>query len=324
MGEYVTWNTQEANLQKQPQVYNEFIYDTVTNGGCLAKFDEVAQLIIQINNDVADITQKYVQLQGMYNSFTDYNAVMYDNATKLSGNFAEIQQAYQLIINEMNTQIATMQQTDSTLMTDLNAIQQGLGNGAVDATAPTTEAGFMPSDPYASYVNPTAGYTDPTTGYTDPTAGYVDPTAGYVDPNSIFPQTTPTVVPSGPTIGGFTMPSGNELETVYKIIAAEGGNISPNEAVNIASTMINRARTGGWYGGNDIYKIATAKHQYVVYETGKYKSASLSPESRAAVDQLFASCAMGGNTAHGYSSFRSHGSTGYKGTVLEPGGNRYA
>ena len=154
--------------------------------------------------------------------------------------------------------------------------------------------------------------------YTDPNAAYNAP-VGYYNPFE-----APAAVPSGATAGGFVMPAGDQLETVYKIIAAEGGNISPNEAVNIASTMINRARSGGWYGGNDIYKIATAKHQYVVYETGKYKSASLSPESRAAVDQLFASAAMGGATAHGYSSFRSHGSTGYKGTVLEPGGNRYA
>lgn len=316
MGEYVAWNSNEANLPKQPTVFNDFIYDTQTDGGCLNKLDEVSKIIGQINNDVADITQKYVQLQGLYNTFTDYNAVMYDNATKLSGNFAEIQQAYQMIINEMNNQIAFMQQTDSSLMSDLDVIQQNLSNGGVDdatlaaqvaaATGVTgaTEAAFMPSAAVPEYTDPNAAYNAP---------------VGYYNPFE-----APAAVPSGATAGGFVMPAGDQLETVYKIIAAEGGNISPNEAVNIASTMINRARSGGWYGGNDIYKIATAKHQYVVYETGKYKSASLSPESRAAVDQLFASAAMGGATAHGYSSFRSHGSTGYKGTVLEPGGNRYA
>ena len=127
---------------------------------------------------------------------------------------------------------------------------------------------------------------------------------------------------SGNTVGGgFVMPVGMEKETVYKIIAAEGGNISPGEAVNIASTMINRARAGNWGGGNDIYKLATARDQYVVYQNGTYQTAALTPESRAAVDQLFASASAGGATAHQYQSFRSK--TSSSGTQLVSGGNKY-
>jgi hypothetical protein len=122
---------------------------------------------------------------------------------------------------------------------------------------------------------------------------------------------------------GFVPASGDQLETVYKIIAAEGGSTNPAEAVNIAATMINRARKGGYGGGNNIYGIATAPDQYVVYQNGNYASASLSPESRAAVEQLFASCAQGGPTPHNYTNFRSNGSEKYGGTILEPGGNRY-
>jgi hypothetical protein len=75
--------------------------------------------------------------------------------------------------------------------------------------------------------------------------------------------------------------------------------------------------------GNNIYGIATAPDQYVVYQNGNYASASLSPESRAAVEQLFASCSQGGPTPHNYTNFRSNGSEKYGGTILEPGGNRY-
>lgn len=137
-------------------------------------------------------------------------------------------------------------------------------------------------------------------------------------PAQSMPQVTP-----GLTAGGFVMPTGAELDTVYRIIAAEGGSRNPAEAVNIASTMINRARSGRWGGGNDIYKLATAKNQYVVYQNGRYKTAMLTPESMAAVNQLFTTAAAGGPTAHNYQSFRSNGSKSYGGTILSPGGNRY-
>ena len=47
----------------------------------------------------------------------------------------------------------------------------------------------------------------------------------------------------------------------------------------------------------------------------------LTPESKAAVDQLFASAANGGETAHAFQSFRSKGSP--NGIQLVPGGNKY-
>ena len=130
---------------------------------------------------------------------------------------------------------------------------------------------------------------------------------------------------SGVNDGGFIMPTAEQREVVYKIIAAEGGNRSPQEAMNIASTMINRARAGNWTGGNDIYKLATAKDQYVVYQNGDAASAVLNADSRAAVDNLFAIASMGGSTTHNYQSFRSYGSTSYGGTILDPEhkGNRY-
>ena len=124
------------------------------------------------------------------------------------------------------------------------------------------------------------------------------------------------------TAGGFIMPTASEKETIYKIVAAEGGNIAPEEATNILSTMINRAKTGNW-GGNNLLTIATRPQQYVVYETGAYKSAALNPISRAACDNLLASTSVGGPTSHVYQSFRSAGSTSYSNNQLVPGGNRY-
>ena len=304
--EVVTWNSGEANTPKTATTFNDFTYDTTTNGGCLTAFNEVNSIINSICGDVQDIAQKYQMLQALYNTFTGYNDLMNTNTASLCNSFNEIQQAYQMIVNSMNTQVEALQQNDETLMTDLEAINQQLTGategGAVDDQALAAQQAAAEQQAAAQ-----AALAAQQTATTQ--AGFM-PSAG-----------TDTGVG---TAGGFVMPTGQNLETVYKIIAAEGGNISPNEAMNIASTMINRARTGGWSGGNDIYKIATAKNQYVVYQNGNYASASLSPESRAAVDTLFATAAAGGGTVHPYSSFRSNGSTSYGGTILEPGGNRYA
>ena len=140
---------------------------------------------------------------------------------------------------------------------------------------------------------------------------------------SNYNNTTPTNFAEGTlTAGGFVMPTAAQKEVIYSIVAAEGGSNNPQEARNIMSTMINRAKTGRW-AGNDLYKIATAPNQYVVYQTGKSANASLSPESRAAVDNLLATTSMGGATDHIYQSFRSNGSTSYSNTILTPGGNRY-
>lgn len=127
----------------------------------------------------------------------------------------------------------------------------------------------------------------------------------------------------GLTAGGFVMPNQQQLDTIYRIIAAEGGSNNPQEALNIASTMINRARGGNWPGGHDLFSVATARDQYVVFQNGSYKSSMLSPESTAAVNSLLLSTASGGPTSHIYSSFRSNGSSKYGGTILVAGGNRY-
>ena len=308
----MNWEVNEQNYPKAATQFMDFGYSLNPNDGAYAVINEANALIDTICEDVNQIAQNYVRVQNMYPKFTSFADVLAANTQSLNNNFIAIKAEFQKLLTILSTMAQESQAQDTQYMTQLQDINQGLAaldtmdpTGAMAAAGAGVAAGAVTPDMSIQYIAAqAAGYTP---GVDATQAGFIG--GGYA---------------GGTATGGFVMPTGQNLETVYKIIAAEGGNISPNEAVNIASTMINRARSGGWYGGNDIYKIATAKHQYVVYETGKYKSASLSPESRAAVDQLFASCAMGGNTAHGYSSFRSHGSTGYKGTVLEPGGNRYA
>lgn len=325
MTSVATFNSGEANAPKQATVYNDFTYDTITNGGVLEKLNEVGSIITDIYNDVIDIASKYQQLQALYGMFTNFNEAMNVNTAALSNNFSEIQTAYNQIISVMNEQIAVLQQQDTTLMEDLDAINQQLAQGA-EVTDPTMDASAQAQAARAAQEQAAAQAAQ------DQAAAEAAQQAQAAQAALAAQQAATVATPEAGfmtsagvgTAGGFVMPTGQNLETVYKIIAAEGGNISPNEAMNIASTMINRARTGGWSGGNDIYKIATAKNQYVVYQNGNYASASLSPASRAAVDQLFASAAAGGGTVHPYSSFRSNGSTSYGGTILEPGGNRYA
>ena len=318
----IYWDGTEQNLPKAAKTFTTYGYELNQNDGAYALLAEANNLINTVCDDINNIANNYVTLQGMYMAFTGFNDAMVANTQALNNNFAAIKTEFQNLLTQLNTMVQQGEQQDAATMAGLADINQGLGalDAGVDAgyTSPVANQTLQDmASQYQSYIpdsNAEAQQAALAAQQAAIAAQQAQYEAGFI----------PSTVPSGATAGGFVMPAGDQLETVYKIIAAEGGNISPNEACNIASTMINRARSGGWYGGNDIYKIATAKHQYVVYETGKYKSASLSPESRAAVDQLFASAAMGGATAHNYSSFRSHGSTGYKGTVLEPGGNRYA
>lgn len=202
--------------------------------------------------------------------------------------------------------------------------QQALAQLQQQAQAAQTQMPYPTAQEIHAAANPMpqAGWENNITSIKSmPQAGWennIPNTSAAAQPQVSQPQVAP-----GITAGGFVMPAGAQYDTVCRIIAAEGGNRSPQEAVNIASTMINRARSGRWGGGNDIFKLATAKNQYVVYQTGRYKTAMLNPESQAAVNQLFATAAAGGPTAHNFQSFRSNGSKSYGGTILSPGGNRY-
>ena len=171
MAENVSWNESESVMEKTPAVYNEFQYDTSTNGGCLNKLDEINTLINSINDDVGEIAANYSQLQGFYNEFTNYNDLMDSNKMLLQQSTLDIRDAYNAIIAEMQGQVAKMQEDDSTLMEDLENINSLISTGAETdgvANADATNATVTTND------NATDNTSDTTAGYTGGTNSTAD------------------------------------------------------------------------------------------------------------------------------------------------------
>ncbi|MCR5483934.1 MAG: hypothetical protein K6E99_05975 [Bacilli bacterium] len=364
----ITYNSQEAKLEKKPTTYQGFTYDTETDSGCINKFEEVSKLILDVSNDVEELGNKYTSLQAKYDNFTDFNDKMNSNKNSLRNSVDNIKKGFDSITQNLNKQVTALQANDASLMTDLESIAKLISNskdqdktisdsrnkndGSSSSSGKSDEDkakavddvikgkygsgderkealrkdGFDPDEIQKMVNNKLNGGGSSSSGSSEtPTNGSGQEGTTQPTPEPTAPSERPDT-PKDTTVSpdaGFVPAMGDQLETVYKIIAAEGGSTNPAEAVNIAATMINRARKGGYGGGNNIYGIATAEDQYVVYQNGDYASASLSPESRVAVEQLFASCSQGGPTPHDYTSFRSNGSEKYGGTILEPGGNRY-
>lgn len=298
----------------------------------LIKYRQATDVVINITDYVPNLCQEIIDLAETYkklvtecmssdqwiNESINICTTANDTASSLKGTTINLIKDVQGMMDAINSDNRRLKSTVEDKKNALSGVLEGLTGLSLGTVTPPSK----PEDkqkPDGS--TKPEGETTPE-GETPPTGE--DKNKPEAEPVAA-PETPAPAPPPAPGVegGGFVMPTGDNLEVVYKIIAAEGGNISPGEAVNIASTLINRARAGNWGGGNDIYRLATAPNQYVVYQNGNYKSAALSPESRAAVEALFANCAAGGTPPHGYQSFRSNGSTDYGGNILEPGGNRY-
>lgn len=124
MADVVTWNDSEANLVKEPTVFNDFTYDTQTDEGCLNKFNDVEKIINDISEDITNISARYSELQSLYNEFTDYNENMDTNKRKLESSVEAIRGTYTQLLESMNTQVEELQKDDEELITDLDNINE--------------------------------------------------------------------------------------------------------------------------------------------------------------------------------------------------------
>ena len=124
----ITYNSQEAKLEKKPTTYQGFTYDTETDGGCLNKFEEVSKLILEVSNDVEELGNKYTSLQAKYDKFTDFNDKMNSNKNSLRNSVDNIKKCFDNIIQNLNKQVTALQETDASLMTDLESIAKLISN----------------------------------------------------------------------------------------------------------------------------------------------------------------------------------------------------
>ena len=120
----ITYNSQEAKLEKKPEPYQNFTYDTETNGGCLNKFEEVSKLILTVSNDVEELGNQYTALQGKYDKFTDFNEQMNSNKTSLRSSVDSIKKGFDELIKKLQTQVTALQANDTSLITELEGIEK--------------------------------------------------------------------------------------------------------------------------------------------------------------------------------------------------------
>lgn len=129
---------------------------------------------------------------------------------------------------------------------------------------------------------------------------------------------------------GFNVTTGNlayklcddDKALLYAIVSAESDK-SYDDALAVASTILNRCETSNWVAtyGKDPIAQATAPNQFVVYQHGYYEKFMNSNAPSTVVQAV--NDALAGVRNHKYCSFRSNGSTSYSNNMITSSGNRY-
>ena len=275
MADVITWNSQEADMEKMPKVYDDFEYNTDTDGGCLNKLDEVNALI---NTDVEEIASKYNELQGFYNEFTDYNALMDSNKELLQFSTSEIRDAYNGIVEGMQLQINELQKSSGELIDDLDSINSMLKTDDTttdattgdDTTASSGSSESVPTTPTQS-VDLSTIADDVIMGKygTGPdreaalAAIGVDPTEVQAIVNAKLNGTwtggsTPTVTPSPvvdtpptPTVTTPDVPATPEVPSTPEVPTTPSTTEAGFMGSGLASSFINAA--SNWIGTKYVY-----------------------------------------------------------------------
>lgn len=137
----ITFNNQEAKMEKKATVYDNFTYDTESNNGCLNKFIELSKAIENVSKDVSEIGGKYNVLQSKYGKFTDFNEKMNANKTSLLASVDSIKKAYDQIITNLDNQVAYFSKNDASFMGDLESINSMMSTGGTGSTGGGGSAG---------------------------------------------------------------------------------------------------------------------------------------------------------------------------------------
>ena len=127
-------DNKKTKQEKKATVYENFTYDTESNGGCLDKFINLSKIIETVANDVHDLGTKYGTLQSKYGQFTDFNEKMNTNTNSLTSSIDAIRTAFDQIIKNLDSQVAYFSKQDASFMGDLDSINKMLTTGGQAAT----------------------------------------------------------------------------------------------------------------------------------------------------------------------------------------------
>lgn len=120
------YDDNEARMEKEPNVFQEFCYDNQSDEGVLSIFNQMINKLDTLKNDIADLNQKYVQLEGKYEQFTNFNEEMETIIKRMENSSDVMNTRIQNIIKDATAIVEEKMQTDATFMGDVEQLNNML------------------------------------------------------------------------------------------------------------------------------------------------------------------------------------------------------
>lgn len=134
--EVATYDAAEGSLEKKPKEYQEFMYDTQTNGGILEGFAKTRELTAAIAEDVEEIKRQFNALIEIYDQFTGYNDTMTSIGNRMTDCSDRIKKFNDNVISVAEQSVEEAVNQDNSLMSFLEDIKEFIQPGSVnDSTA---------------------------------------------------------------------------------------------------------------------------------------------------------------------------------------------
>ena len=125
--EVAYYDEAEATLDKQPEVYNDFTYDNEADGGIVELLDSVMKKYNDLTDHIQDLYTQYQELQAKYDKFTNFNQSMEDIHARMEASREAMGGRITTIISTAKQALEEHVQEDTSLMDDLEAINDILG-----------------------------------------------------------------------------------------------------------------------------------------------------------------------------------------------------
>ena len=150
MEEVGFFNESEGESVKEPQVFQEFVYDNASSGGIIQGFNDTQKLIDAIKTNIDEIRAFNGKLVDNYDRFTDFNESMQQIIQSLSKNIERVDQVTSTLIKSSIQIIEEHMSEDASLMDDLENLKSLTDSSMNDIeaqtfsnyTAPTGATGY--------------------------------------------------------------------------------------------------------------------------------------------------------------------------------------
>ena len=119
MEEVGFFNETECNFAKEPQVFQEFIYDNVTGGGIIQGYNDTQKIIDAIKTNIDEIRAFNGKLVDTYEKFTDFNESMQMVIQSLNKNIERVDKLTSELIQSSIQAVESHIKEDTSLMDDL-------------------------------------------------------------------------------------------------------------------------------------------------------------------------------------------------------------